>query len=186
MLKHVRSVLVKTSSLIRNNMFVRRNSTYLFNRQSKYMDMRGVINYINYKDSHASTLVDASGKRYLDLFSQIASIPLGYNHPSLLKWANEFVKNKPHLMVNKPALGFFPNEEFPDMVENILSPVSPPGLDFVNLSTGGGSDAVEAALKMAFYRFKSTYASNYNNVKEPVIASFKNCFHGRLFGCFSV
>ena len=158
-------------------------SDELRSRHAQYMDTREIINYMNYKSSKGNYLVDADGKQYLDLFSQIASVPLGYNHPALLSWASRFVRESSHLLVNRPALGFFPNTEFIELIENIIHPLIPAGLERVVLTPGGGSEAVEAALKTAFYNFSK---KNPNAVETPIILSFNNSFHGRLFGCFSI
>ena len=155
----------------------------LRSRHAQYMDTREIFNYMNYKNSKGNYLVDVDGKQYLDLFSQIASVPLGYNHPALLSWASQFVRESSHLLVNRPALGFFPNSEFIELIENIIHPLIPPGLERVVLTPGGGSEAVEAALKTAFYNFSK---NNPNSIETPIILSFNNSFHGRLLGCFSI
>jgi len=52
----------------------------------KYMLADGMDQVIDLKKSHGSWLVDArDGKDYLDLFSMFASMPVGYNHPTLLE-----------------------------------------------------------------------------------------------------
>ena len=67
-------------------------SSALRRKHETFMDTRGIINYMDYSKSRGNYLSDVDGKSYLDLFCQIASIPLGYNHPALAHWANNFLK----------------------------------------------------------------------------------------------
>jgi 4-aminobutyrate aminotransferase/(S)-3-amino-2-methylpropionate transaminase len=51
------------------------------------------------------SLVDVDGNRYLDVYSQIASIPVGYDNPTLLSAAQS-----PEILTalaNRPAMGNF-------------------------------------------------------------------------------
>ena len=55
---------------------------------------------------------------------------LGYNHPSMLKiWEND---SNIRTLVNRPALGYYPNVEWPDMLKRVLLSVAPPGLNQVH------------------------------------------------------
>ena len=59
------------------------------------------------EQSKGNYIVDVDGNTYLDAFSQISSMTLGYNHPAVL----EAVKS-PEIqmyMANRPALGYFPH-----------------------------------------------------------------------------
>ena len=54
---------------------------------------------------------------------------LGYNHPSMLDiWKDD---QNIRTLVNRPALGFYPNVEWPDMLKRVLLSVAPPGLNQV-------------------------------------------------------
>jgi len=52
-------------------------------------------------------------------------------------------------MVNRPALGFFPSEDFPQLLRNSLLKVAPPGFDQV-VTMACGACSNENAYKTAF------------------------------------
>ena len=158
-------------------------SSALNRKHETFMDTRGIINYMNYSKSKGNFIFDMDGKSYLDLFCQVASMPLGYNHPALTHWANNFVKEYLDHLINRPALGFFPSEKFVEMAHRTLLPIAPSGLSKVVLTTGGGSDAVEAAIKTVLYW---EYKNNRNTNINPKILSFKNSYHGRYLSSLSV
>lgn len=132
-------------------------------------------------------------------FAQIASIPLGYNNPSLAAACSS-----PEMLssiINRPALGNFPPTNWASILRTSLLSAAPPGLTNV-FTAMAGSDANETAYKAAFmYRrqlerggrdveFTPEEMESVMNNKGPgaadlSILSFKTGFHGRLFGSLS-
>lgn len=164
----------------------------------KFQDPRTHVLVVDYAKSNGNYLVDADGNALLDMFGQIASIAVGYNHPDLVKLAksDEFVT----AAINRPALGVFPNVQWGQVIKEGLGSVIPAGLDQV-FTSQCGSCAVEGALKAAFmaYRarerggnveFTQEEIDSCMNNKSPgspelTVISFKGGFHGRLFGSLS-
>ncbi|KAI9167764.1 aminotransferase class-III [Paramyrothecium foliicola] len=161
-------------------------------------DARAVHFVTDYDKSEGNYIVDVDGNRYLDVYSQIASIPVGYNNAALVEAAKspEMIS----ALVNRPAIGNFPSQAWYDVLKNGLLRVSPPGLDKI-FTAQSGSEANELAYKAAFmlYRRKQRgegvdwtpeeISSCLNNAKpgspELAILSFANSFHGRGFGSLS-
>ncbi|XP_028841443.1 4-aminobutyrate aminotransferase, mitochondrial isoform X2 [Denticeps clupeoides] len=153
--------------------------------------------FCNYEESRGNYLVDADGNRMLDLYTQISSIPIGYNHPSLMKaMANP---NNLSTFVNRPALGILPPENFPDkLIESLLS-VAPTGMTRVQ-TMSCGSCSNENAFKAMFIWYKlkergmrlpseeeSTSCMINQSPGSPnlSILSFMGAFHGRTMGCLA-
>ncbi len=119
------------------------------------------------KSGQGCYLEDVDGKRYLDFTSNIASCPLGYNHPEL----NESIKRYGNIGVHKIAGQDFYCEEHWELAEKLLSiSDSDSKVFFVN----SGAEAVENAIKLA-YRL---------NGPLPGISCI-NAFHGRTLGALT-
>ncbi len=130
-------------------------------------------------------------------YAQIASIPVGYSNPSLLQLATS--PEMASAMINRPALGNFPQHDWASILKTGILKVAPKGLDQV-FTAMAGSDANETAYKAAFMwrrrkergeaDFTAEEISSAMNNASPgspqlSILSFKSAFHGRLFGSLS-
>jgi len=141
----------------------------------KHMLADGMDQVIDLKKSHGSWLVDArDGKEYLDLFSMFASMPVGYNHPTLLENRERIAD----AALNKPTNSDIYSTqmaEFVDTVGRIAQPDYLPYSFFVE----GGALGVENALKTAFdWKVRKNLAAGKDKKGSKVI-HFRECFHGR-------
>ncbi|KAK2068409.1 hypothetical protein P8C59_003048 [Phyllachora maydis] len=165
----------------------------------KVFDTRSLSILTDYQKSTGNYIADADGNMLLDVYAQIASIPLGYNNPVLRQAA----KSEAMIdgIINRPALGTFPPHDWAEVLRSGLLKVAPKGLNQV-FTAMAGSDANETAYKAAFMwrrqqerggpdvDFTDEEAASAMDNQSPgapqlSILSFKTAFHGRLFGTLS-
>ena len=141
----------------------------------KYMLADGMDQVIDLKKSHGSWLVDArDGKPYLDLFSMFASMPVGYNHPTLLENRERIAAAALNKITNSDIYSM-EMAEFVDTVGRIAQPDYLPYSFYVE----GGALGVENALKTAFdWKVRKNLAAGKGE-KGSKIIHFTECFHGR-------
>jgi 4-aminobutyrate aminotransferase/(S)-3-amino-2-methylpropionate transaminase len=153
----------------------------------------------DYGKSHGNYIADLEGNVLLDVYAQIASIPVGYNNPNLAKAAASPEMISAH--INRPALGPFPQHDWADILKTGILAKAPKGLNQVFTGTTG-SDANELAYKAAFIwkrqqdrggpeveftpeEMSSSMLNQQPGSPQLSILSFRSAFHGRLFGSLS-
>ncbi|KAJ2610370.1 hypothetical protein H4S08_003644 [Coemansia sp. RSA 1365] len=164
---------------------------------SQLQDTRAAVFAVDYSKCVGNYITDADGNMLLDMYCQIASIPVGYNNPRLLAAAKD--PRMGTALANRPALGVFPSVEWAQMLEEAFMRVRPAGMDMV-FTSAHGSDANEIAYKAAFMHYarkrrgmrafsetelKSVMENKAPGAPDVAILSFSKGFHGRLFGSLS-
>lgn len=114
---------------------------------NRVFDTRSLNMLANYQQSYGNYIADLDGNILLDVYAQIASIPVGYSNPALLLAATS--PEMASAMINRPALGNFPQHDWASILESGILRVAPKGLNQV-FTAMAGSDANETAYKAAF------------------------------------
>ncbi|XP_075260845.1 4-aminobutyrate aminotransferase, mitochondrial-like [Convolutriloba macropyga] len=154
--------------------------------------------FADYEKSQGNYIVDVDGNQILDVFAQISSMPLGYNHPALIAAMQS--KSAITTTVNRPALGIFPPADFIQSVDDALLSIAPKGFTRVQ-QMACGTCSVENALKCAFFKYRdiergdeqpreidlsSCMMNQAPGSPSLSVLSFKSGFHGRTLGSLSL
>ncbi|KAI8987797.1 4-aminobutyrate aminotransferase [Mycotypha africana] len=170
-------------------------SKELLTKLDQYQDTRTAFFVADFANSKGNYITDADGNVLLDVFAQIASIPVGYNNPAFLSLSqNQAFQTA---LANRAALGVNPNVDWVDSLEKAFMAVAPKGMTNV-FTVMCGSCANENAFKTAFmYKAAQRRGQRDFNPEElnscmrnqapgspddMSILSFTQAFHGRLFG----
>lgn len=161
-------------------------------------EMSSVSFFADYDASHGNYITDVDGNTFLDCFMQIASIPLGYNHPRILEALRD--ERNVKAMANRPALGWFPSEDWVNRVRSSMMAVAPPGTSQV-FPMMCGTCSNENGIKLMFMRYMHKRRGGRTEFTEEEldtvlkheapgsprlsILSFKGAFHGRTVGLLS-
>jgi diaminobutyrate-2-oxoglutarate transaminase len=119
--------------------------------------------------SHArgATVEDVDGNVYLDFFGGAGVMNVGHSNPKVLEDVSKQLSRLTHSLD-------FPSEPRKALVDTLL-PLFPAPLNRVFFGGPTGSDAVEAAMKLA----------KYNTQRQPMI-SFEGAYHGMSSGALSL
>jgi acetylornithine/N-succinyldiaminopimelate aminotransferase len=117
-----------------------------------------------------SSLFDASGKRYLDLYAGIAVSTLGHAHPKLTAAIAAQAGKLLHVS------NYFFNEPNIRLAEKLCRLTEMDRAFFCN----SGTEAIEATLKLARRHFHA----QGQTARQRIIA-FRNSFHGRTLGALA-
>lgn len=172
-------------------------SLSLKNELSNLQSPAAVQLFVNYTKSIGNYMCDVDDNVFLDVYNQISSLPLGYNHPSLL----EVVMNPSNIgcFVNRPALGILPPSDFIDNLKQSLMSIAPPGLKEVQTMACGSCSNENAFKAVCFwYKYKerggkppsdtelqSCMVNQTPGSAKLSILSFMGGFHGRTFGALT-
>ncbi|WP_445680731.1 aspartate aminotransferase family protein [Radicibacter daui] len=118
-------------------------------------------------------LFDSTGKAYLDASGGAAVSCLGHGHPEVLA-----VLHRQLDQLAYAHTGFFTTEVAEKLADNLVAH-APAGLDHVYL-VSGGSEAVEAALKMA-----RQYFVEKGETKRRHIIARRQSYHGNTLGALA-
>ncbi len=144
---------------------------------SKYMLADGLEIVLDLEKSNGINIYDKrNDKWYLDFFTCFASLPIGFNHPSLLE--ESFIEHLGNTAINKPSNSDVYSEELATFVNTFFRIAVPKEFKYSFFVSGGGL-AVENALKVAFdWKVRKNIAQGKGK-KGSKIIHFKQAFHGR-------
>ena len=146
---------------------------------SRSMLVDGFDLVVDLTRSAGSYLVDArDGRRYLDMFTFVASSALGMNHPALAD-DEEFRVELLNAALNKPSnpdVSTVAMAGFVETFSRVLGDPALPHLFFVE----GGALAVENALKVAFdWKSRHNEARGIDPALGTRVLHLRGAFHGR-------
>ena len=126
-----------------------------------------------------SILVDArDGRRYLDMFTFVASSALGMNHPALAD-DEEFRAALMQAALNKPSNPDVYSVAMASFVETFARVLGDPALPHL-FFVEGGALAVENALKVAFdWKSRHNQAHGIDPALGTRVLHLRGAFHGR-------
>lgn len=146
---------------------------------AQHLLVDGLPLVLDLKASQGSWLIDqATGERYLDMFTFFASSSLGMNHPALAD-DDEFRADLLEAALNKPSNSDVYTVAMARFVETFARVMGDPALPHL-FFIEGGSLAVENALKVAFdWKSRWNEAHGISPELGTQVMHLTGAFHGR-------
>ena len=146
---------------------------------AQHLRVDGLPLVLDLKASQGSWLIDqATGERYLDMFTFFASSSLGMNHPALAE-DDEFRADLLEAALNKPSNSDVYTVAMARFVETFARVMGDPALPHL-FFIEGGSLAVENALKVAFdWKSRWNEAHGISPELGTQVMHLTGAFHGR-------
>ena len=166
---------VMTSQSVKDNL-VQPNAVMETLRKRMYVD--GIDVVMDLQKSQGAYIYDARyNKIFLDLFSFVASNPVGMNHPKMN--TPEFIEKIGKIAINKPSNSDIYCPEMAEFVETFFNIAVPSYFKYA-FFIEGGTLAVENALKTAFdWKVRRNFKKGYTKETGHQVIHFKEAFHGR-------
>lgn len=118
-------------------------------------------------------LIDSAGKRYLDASGGAAVSCLGHSHPAIIEAIQKQVEQLPYAHTS-----FFTTDVLEELAETLVT--GAPGMSKV-LLLSGGSEAIEAALKLSRQYFLES-----GEPQRHLFIARRQSYHGNTLGALAV
>lgn len=166
---------IVTSKAVKDNSI---GPNAVLNTLRKYMIVDGLDIVMDLEKSQGAYIYESRNNRpYLDMFSFVASNPLGMNHPKLNN--PEFINYIGNIALNKPSNSDIYYAELASFVQTFFK-IAIPSYFKYSFFIEGGSMAVENALKTAFdWKVRKNFKKGYTKELGHKVIHFKQAFHGR-------
>ncbi len=152
--------------------------------------------FVQHEKSFGNFFVDCDENTYVDFYTNIGSLPLGYNHPKLKELAasDEYCMS----FINRLDVNHYYTPQMKELIEKTIKQMTPKKLSQVIFTCGCGSSANELAVKIAMLRRgNSEGRNNMQNIRTVdltglsegsglSVLSFRNGFHGRIGGSLTL
>ncbi|MCX7930498.1 MAG: L-lysine 6-transaminase [Chlorobi bacterium] len=144
----------------------------------RHMLLDGYDLVLDLERSGCGYFIDArSGKRYIDLFSCFASIPLSFNHPDIR--SPEFIEQIGSIALHKITNSDLYSQVYATFVETLFRIAIPSPFRYAFFIEGGAL-ANENALKVAFdWKVRKNFRKGYTREVGHKVIHFRQAFHGR-------
>ncbi len=144
----------------------------------KHLLVDGFDLVLDLERSRCGYFVDArTGRKFVDMFSCFAALPLSLNHPDL--HSDGFVEQLGEIALHKITNSDIYTRVYATFVDTLFELAIPNDFTYAFFIEGGAL-AVENALKVAFdWKVRKNFKSGYTREVGHKVIHFRQAFHGR-------